>query len=272
MQSICDHLVNEVNTGRRDCLRRIKFVYVERDPDFIEQTEITLKEKAVSTSNAKLSTTDTSITTNFSGSSKTFDDDGSVSSIYIDDDVISPSNITPTRIRPLQARSDPLSLQLLNLPSCATTTEDVYDSEMEQDNVLEGDGFQPKDICVPDLEDGTGKHTALTGEDVLDLELYLTSSKPNEVISFDPCRKNIHYGRPNISEIFLRMKRDVLVESFLSLSDGTNPTIDDTTIGQHRIAVCISAPRSLTNACRKACLMYSDDNVRFDFHYESMST
>jgi hypothetical protein len=265
MQSICDHLVNEVNSGRRDFLRRIKFVYVERDPNFIEQTESTLTEKA---SSAKLSITDTSITTSFSGSTNkvTNDDDGSVSSVYIDDEPASPLSSLQRRINN-GTGSDPLSLQLLNLPSCVSTTEDLYDDEMEQENVVDCDGFYDN---TPDLEANAGK--VLTGEDVLDLELYLTSTKPNKVIYFDPRRKNIQHGRPNISDIFLRMKRDVLVESCLSLSNGTNPTIDDTTIGKHHIAVCISAPRSLTNACRKACLMYSDDNVRFDFHYESMSS
>jgi hypothetical protein len=69
------------------------------------------------------------------------------------------------------------------------------------------------------------------------------------------------------------MKRDVLMEAFASLSDGISSdlTIDNTSIGEHRIAVCISAPRALTNACRKACLKYSDDIIKFDFHYESMT-
>jgi predicted ferric reductase len=254
MESIYEHLVSEIHAGRQD-IRRIKFVWVEREPTFVEQTEVILTEKAMQTSTSKLSTTDTSLTKSFSGECDIDDDDGSAGSIYIKEDN---DNVLTSK--------EQLSLKLLNLASCGLTgDEDVYDSELE-------DLPEEKDIVFDlncDIEEGN--EDILNGDDILDLEIYLTSTKPKDRdIIFDPNRKNTRYGRPNISEIFLRMKRDVLVESFVSLSDGSDPTIDNTQIGQHHIAVCISAPRSLTNACRKACLLYSDENVKFDFHYETM--
>ena len=251
MESIYDHLVNEVHAGRQE-LRRIKFVWVERELTFADQRETVLKKKAVQLSH-------TTLNTSVSGTNSMEEEDDSAGSIYIKEDN------TPAK--------ELLSLQLLNLSSCGITEEERYDSDKEvfpDDDTLNNTNAMFD--FSPDLEEDRNA-TKLTGEDILDLEIYLTSTKPDETLSFDPRRKNTQYGRPNIPEIFLRMKRDVLIEAFASLSDGTSSdlTIDNTTIGEQRIAVCISAPRALTNACRKACLKYSDDIVKFDFHYESMS-
>ena len=246
MESIYDHLLNEVHAGRQE-LRRIKFVWVEREVAFADQQETVLKKKVVQLSN-------TTLTTSFSGTNSVDEDDNSAGSLYIEEAVT------------------PFSLQLLNLSSCGMTGEEGYECDKEDlpdDDTLNNTGsiFD----FTPDLEDSN--EVELIGDCVLDLEIYLTSTKPEETLSFDPRRKNTQYGRPNIPEIFLRMKRDVLMEAFASLSDGTmsDLTVDNTTIGEHRIAVCISAPQALTNACRKACLKYSDDVIKFDFHSESMS-
>ena len=250
MESIYDHLVGEMVAGRQE-LRRIKFVWVEREVTFADQRETVLKKKAVQLSNTTLSTS-------FSGTNTMDEEDDSAGSIYIKEDVIPSKEL--------------LSLQLLNLSSCGITGDEHYVSDKEElpdDDTLTNAGtiFD----FAPDLEDSHG--IELTADDILDLEIYLTSTKPEETLSFDSRRKNTRYGRPNIPEIFLRMKRDVLMEAFAALSDDNTGdlSVDNTTIGEHRIAVCISAPPALTNACRKACLKYSDDVVKFDFHYESMS-
>lgn len=250
MESIYDHLLCELHAGRQD-LRRIKFVWVERESTFANQREAVLTKKAVQVSNTTLSTS-------FCATNSIEDEDDSAGSIYIKDD------INPSK--------EQLSLQLLNLSSCGITGEECY--ECDKEDFPEEDTLTNKSTVFDvahDLEGG--KENILTGEDILDLEIYLTSTKPEETLSFDPRRKNTQYGRPNIPEIFLKMKRDVLFEAIASLSDGTasDLTIDNTTIGERHIAVCISAPQALTNACRKACLKYSDDIIKFDFHYESMS-
>ena len=244
MESIYDHLLSEVHAGRQD-LRRIKFVWVERESTFANQRETVLKEKAVQVSN-------TTLTTSFSGTTGNSigEEDDSAGSIYIKEDV--------------SLSTEQLSLQLLNLSSCGITEEEHYDSNKE---ALPDEDYD----ITHDLEGGVEK--SLTGEDILDLEIYLTSTKPDEVLLFDPSRKHIKYGRPDIPEIFLRMKRDILIEAFASLSNGNSGdlSVDNTTVGEHRVAVCISAPQALTNACRKACIKYSDEIVKFDFHYETMS-
>jgi hypothetical protein len=83
---------------------------------------------------------------------------------------------------------------------------------------------------------------------VLDLQIYLTSKKPG--IENIP---NARFGRPDVKKLFLEMKRDA---------------IDS---GETYVAVCVSAPKALTDKCREACRRYSDNRVQFDFHTEVMS-
>jgi hypothetical protein len=90
-------------------------------------------------------------------------------------------------------------------------------------------------------------------EPVLDLEIYIT--KKSQEFNCQATRNHVRLGRPNLSETFLAMKRDVI----LSAKEGHD-----------RVAVCVSGPRSLSHLCRKACIKYSDASVRFDFHSEPM--
>jgi hypothetical protein len=83
---------------------------------------------------------------------------------------------------------------------------------------------------------------------VLDMQVYLTGKSPGA--SQIPYAR---YGRPDIKKIFLEMKNEAKNE------------------GDRHVAVCVSAPKSLTDLCRKACTLYSDDAVQFDFHSEVMS-
>jgi hypothetical protein len=81
----------------------------------------------------------------------------------------------------------------------------------------------------------------------LDMQVYLTMNAPElELVPF------AQTGRPDIKKIFLEMKEEA-IES-----------------GDNRVAVCVSAPMKLAALCRKACIVYSDDHVRFDFHSECM--
>ena len=84
--------------------------------------------------------------------------------------------------------------------------------------------------------------------EVLDLQIYLTGDElATGNVPF------ARYGRPDIKGMFLKMKQDAV------------------DAGDRRVAVCVSAPTKLTDMCRKACIAYSDNKVRFDFHSEVMS-
>ena len=84
-------------------------------------------------------------------------------------------------------------------------------------------------------------------QDVLDLQVYLSSStSPQNTVPFAKA------GRPDVKDIFKSMRRDAIQS------------------GDNRVAVCISAPKKLTDLCRRACVAFSDKKVRFDCHTESM--
>jgi hypothetical protein len=80
---------------------------------------------------------------------------------------------------------------------------------------------------------------------VLDMNIYLTGDAP--AMGSVPYAR---YGRPDIKGIFLEMKQEAL------------------DAGESRVAVCVSAPSKLAEMCRNACLNYSDEKIRFDFHSE----
>jgi predicted ferric reductase len=193
MSSICDHLVNEIKDGRRS-MRRIKFVWAERDPTFIEQSEFVRRQ----VQEFPQSTSD--LTASSSGTDDSFSIFSDDESVYFDDD--------------LEEEDD---------------FENIYNMDIE-------------DQCLAD-------------EQVLDMDIYLTAKSKSQLRS-KSMRGHVRLGRPNISELFLAMKRDVV----LSGSEKN-----------HRVAVCVSGPRSLSHICRKACIKYSDASIRFDFHSESMA-
>jgi hypothetical protein len=84
-------------------------------------------------------------------------------------------------------------------------------------------------------------------DDILDMQLYMTDNRQT-----DFNLPNARFGRPDLKQIFLKMKEDAKAK------------------GEKRIAVCVCAPQKLSAICRKACIVYSDNQVRFDFHTESM--
>ena len=62
----------------------------------------------------------------------------------------------------------------------------------------------------------------------------------------------VHAGRPDLKQIFLDMKEEARAK------------------GEKRVAVCVCSPPKISAICRKACIVYSDKHVQFDFHTESM--
>jgi len=90
-----------------------------------------------------------------------------------------------------------------------------------------------------------------SSSDVLDVQIYLTGNAPPSSIPELPA--GVRWGRPNIHELFLEMKQEAM------------------DLGETKVAVCVSAPRKLMHLARQACVLYSDDDVRFDIHLESMA-
>jgi hypothetical protein len=256
MKSICDHLLNESEDHQRK-LRRIKFIWVERDPTFMEQSDLLLRR--VSTIQKDVSTNDLTTATSMEDT-----DDGTLM-----------ENAT---------HAERLSVQLLNLPSSVMVDDTVISSDdMLLDESLARNVSTP-DVEATDVEDSDNGVALLDDDDddVLDMEIYLTSGNQPHLIDISNMTKNhnIRLGRPNLSEIFLAMKRDVIRSTATSTEESHDGGAHHQNAGgvvvhhcepyPYRVAVCVSAPASLITQCRKACMIYSDSTIRFDFHSESM--
>jgi hypothetical protein len=86
----------------------------------------------------------------------------------------------------------------------------------------------------------------------VDMQIYLTKQQ-SQLFPISQHIPNARYGRPDIKKIFLEMKQ-AAIES-----------------GEKYVAVCVCAPKAVTDKCRVACQRYSDHQVQFDFHTEVMA-
>jgi hypothetical protein len=233
MQAICDHLMYERAENRRQ-LRRVSFVWVERDPVMMEETDF-IQRRA-------------------SSSIRTMDSNESANLPY---------HHTLEDPGPEVSSSSSIAAQLLTLPALMTTDEElevIYGSTDLLLDEYEGNEIErTKHAKVSTFGDLPPAHstTSCEGEpqpvqhekaQVLDMQVYLTANTPSvKGVPF------AQLGRPNINELFLETKREAVAA------------------GDTRVAVCVSAPRKLKDICRKACMVYSDNKIRFDFHSESMA-
>lgn len=83
--------------------------------------------------------------------------------------------------------------------------------------------------------------------DVVDVKIYLTGSRNNDQLS-----PFVHEGRPDIKGLFLEMRKEAL------------------DAGNDKVAVCVSAPSKVSELVLKACILFSDEKLRFDFHSETI--
>lgn len=93
-----------------------------------------------------------------------------------------------------------------------------------------------------DLDNSVSTENALSS--VLDMRIHLTGANHQFIPGF------ARVGRPDIHELFVNMRRKAVLK------------------GDERVAVCVSAPRRLRELAQKACVLFSDEKVRFDFHTE----
>jgi len=137
----------------------------------------------------------------------------------------------------------------------STHCEDIGVIEEEQEAMFDVEGdynpteeFDDNTMCQTFLDDAYNDFDDNAPEDALDLQVYLTSRK--DVDSATLNLPFVHKGRPDIKEIFRKMRDDAIDR------------------GEERVAVCVCAPKIIVNMCHKACVKYSDRKVCFDFHFE----
>ena len=84
-------------------------------------------------------------------------------------------------------------------------------------------------------------------QDILDMQVYITSKQTNQDLSNLPF---VYMGRPDIDQIFDNMRDEALKS------------------GLNRVAVIVCAPARLAHVLQVACVKYSDAELQFDFHME----
>ena len=252
MQSICDQLLHEKTIGERE-IRNIKCIWIERDPVLVQQVDFVKSKQDVEPGSGN----DTALDRPEHHSA------GDIASQLL------------MLVPPGEHSAGNIVSQLLVLVPPGETT----DEELEQQyadgglpNVDDQPAPPPPSECddenpacddCPTLD--TDKETSSTDAlskpvskedikykksltEVLDMQVYLTGNA-----SFSGNVPFARVGRPDIKALFEEMKSNAIAS------------------GDKKVAVCVCAPQKLMSLCHRACVLYSDDKVRFDFHAEAMS-
>jgi len=266
MQSLCNQIMYEYNTGLRPNLQRLSFIWIERDPQVMTGVDVVRRSiRHTNDSNTNIqddgdieqNKKETTIKRRNDHEENHFMRNKRLSlsrSIY-------PSNHT---IDSGHASMGIASTLLSLVPASAVTDEqleqeypaenlDDDDDDDGDDDDDDGDDDDGDSNNKDDDDDYTMDQTFLDlaydkkEEGPLDLQVYLTGQRKyqsDDELSF------INTGRPDIKQLFLKMKREALSK------------------GERRIAVCTCAPQRVITICQKACVKYSDSQIRFDIHHE----
>ena len=297
MQSICEQLLYE-KIKRRRTLHNLKFIWIERDPQLMQESTFVKRTSSIG-SIGSLSKDDI---LDLSGSkSFRFDDimDNETGPIDFDQSLdlfesTLDNDVKMARILDGEACMNILGQLLSMVPPSKTTDDELealfqsgefqYSEEEHQDSgalhnsaiqnsgmiseikevkpkrrpsfvVEEETSFADNDHCWLTEASKAHDNRSVVSEvfldltQVVDMQIYLTSQQFPTSLQIP----NARYGRPDIKKIFIEMKQAALDS------------------GEKYVAVCICAPKAVTDKCREACQRYSDDRVQFDFHTEVMS-
>lgn len=234
MQSICDQLLFEEARKERN-MKKIKFIWTDRDPVMMVEAPVVRRMKSV---DAEMST---------------IMGQGSVDTTecpdYFSNDIKSAQIFS--HLKSLLAAGD--SIDDDDLDEFYDYMNDIMDQDAE--SLLQNDNFPLSDedladdmISVVDNHapwDRDPESNKTLGE-ILEMQLFHTGAQSGILIPY------ARQGRPDIKKIFLEMKQEAKEK------------------GEQRVAVCVCAPKKLSALCQKACIVYSDKDVCFDFHAESM--
>lgn len=225
IQSMCNQLVYEQSKGKRD-LEKIRVCWTERDPVAIEGTDVVRRASTSCHFQPEVDLENLDLRTIASNS--VFNDG--------------------------QSHGTDIASTLLALVPPSRRT----DADLEQDYPIPSgtmDRKKPKRLQnAPKKGEGPSDESTFRGafnnpalEDILDMQVYLTSKQANAALQNLPF---CHMGRPDIDQIFADM-RDEALQSGLS-----------------RVAVIVCAPARLAHVLQCACVKYSDADLQYDFHME----
>lgn len=245
MQSICDQLLFEESKGYRN-LKKIKFIWMDRDPVLMEGVPLVRcaaaqhdDHNAAETLPSAPSTTGEST----EGLHHSINDDACLFSQLFA--ILAPGHAVDEELDELYESLD--------------AAMDYEDELMSLDGgKIPEDKANEKESPTEDMETSTATDAWPIHEqqnskmdDILDLQLFAAKSNvtDNECEATLP---NVKIGQPNLKELFLEMRAEAIAKN------------------EKKVAVCICAPHKVAQLCQKACVIYSDSQMRFDFHSSGM--
>jgi hypothetical protein len=231
MQSICDQLLYEHSKETRE-LQSLKFVWTERDPVLMQEANFVHKSHKNWNFDVEGAAT---VQHHVSKAKESMGTDitSTLLSQYSQD-------FTPDE--------DLANFYTLDQQAIDEDERMIASSKKWQVIPYNESYGQDSNTFTKETGEDEGNQGAKLEKQVVDIQVYLTGQHRSA-----PDNPYVRLGRPNIKKLFMDMKRE-------AIKDGE--TI--------KVAVCVCAPRKLTQLCQKACIVYSDNHVRFDFHSESM--
>lgn len=235
MQSIAHQLVYEHEWGERH-LKKLAFIWTSRDPDVVQNMEVSNSLRYMQRQQGKrdlfknMSTSSDDVHASF--------EPPSASTFFKNNKLI----ILPADFDDNDHTQSPEDID-------SDDDDSQSDSQLECDEELgaysDPEHYEESSCASPTVGSTVQNYIS---EDVLDLNCFVTSKDFNqsEVMKFP----FVHPTRPDFKQIFLDIRREAVL------------------MKEKRVAVCICAPPELVKTARKACVKYSNRNVRFDFHYE----
>jgi len=281
MQSICHQLMHEHDNKCRK-LKKLWFVWTARDPEVMENMDVTQHGSRRLSTVGSLSSSDHSKFLSSSDHSKR------LSSLDHSESKTGGLRNRKPKMQRRQTTSRLARNILTQFPDSRITDEELErelpldeyesDDEFEFEDEYNEEGFPNIDIIYHDGDTppsgiqfqntlplpskkkrksrGESQTSAMPSldeenraeeEEVLKLDFFLTSKEMPDDGAMVPF---VTKGRPNLKSIFLQMREEAIV------------------LGERRVAICVCAPTRLVTICRKACAKFSDRKVRFDFHSE----
>jgi ferredoxin-NADP reductase len=240
MQSIAHQLVYEHEWGER-YLKKLAFIWTSRDPQVVENMEVSNSVRIIQRQTGKRNLFDNMSSDGSSHSSSASNVNESASAFMKNNNLIT---------LPAEFGIETLDNTIEDIDS---DDDDDDEDDCEKNNDVDIElGLTPESVANDTTctisNTGSIIEGSAASEEVLDLNCFVTSK--DAVQSEITDLPFVHHHRPDIKKIFLEMREEAI------------------RMKEKRVAVCICAPPQLVATTKKACVKYSNNHVRFDFHYE----
>jgi predicted ferric reductase len=247
MQALCNQLMFEQSAGVRE-LKRLSFVWIERDPNVVQNVDV-VRRKAWSAEWPSEPDTE-------EGNMDESQPQGIASTLL---SLVPDSLVTDEELDAEYSPQD-LDEEIVDKGNSERPVFTISSSFARRHKVTRTTG-RLDTMCSDDDNNTTHQsflNAAYNGrideceiDDALELRVFLTGQVASRSdLALLPF---VHHKRPEVKELFRKIRDEAI------------------SMDECRVAVCVCAPERLVLMCQKACAIYSDQKVQFDFHFEVFS-